>query len=162
VKYVAAIVITEVIYSNIVGHCLSDWPREACGALFGESADETTMRITGSMALANVARDPHHHFQMDPREWISLLSGIGEKGTSNLDGSNSTAGASPKRPRLAGIYHSHPQTSSLPSSEDLDTAWRRLPCFLIISLQNPDQPSVQAFSFDQSPAGYREYAIITA
>ncbi|MCC2683133.1 MAG: prokaryotic protein [Paenibacillaceae bacterium] len=149
--------ITDNIYSDIVGHCRREWPKEACGALFGETVNETTMRITGSLALANVARDPHHHFQIDPREWISLLSRIGALDIHRTDDSS---GNRTDHPKLAGIYHSHPETPGVPSSEDLDTAWRQLPCFLIVSLQNPYDPSIRAFGFDLSPLKFNEYEII--
>jgi proteasome lid subunit RPN8/RPN11 len=160
VVFVADILITERIYSDIVGHCRTEWPKEACGALFGEiasTANDTTMRITGSLALANVARDPHHYFQIDPREWISLLSRAGE-----LDGEcfGDFSDKPSQQPKLAGIYHSHPRTPSVPSAEDLDTAWRRLPCFLIVSLQRPDKPDVRAFGFDKSTPLHREYEMI--
>jgi proteasome lid subunit RPN8/RPN11 len=157
VEYVTTIEITERIHSDIVDHCRLEWPREACGALFGEMAIETTMRITGTLALANVARDPHQHFHIDPQEWISLLRHIG---AFDFHRTGDFTGNLTHHPKLAGIYHSHPNTPGVPSSDDLDTAWRQLPCFMIVSLQNPDDPSVRAFGFEQSPLKFNEYEIV--
>lgn len=71
-------------------------PREACGLLFGSEA-----RIERATATANVATDPHRHFEIDPAALFSAIR------TERAGGE-----------RLLGYWHSHPSGDAMPSATD--------------------------------------------
>ncbi len=67
--------------------------------------------------VANVAGEPGHLFQMDPREQIDAMRVMRERGES-----------------LFAIYHSHPDSPPAPSETDLKEAGYPDALYLIISL----------------------------
>ncbi len=78
-------------------------PMEACGVVLGEAA-AGGIRISRFQPIRNVAPDPLHHFLLDDAEWIRCVF---------------------NEPQLIGLFHSHPRTAPVPSTEDL----RNLPMF---------------------------------
>jgi proteasome lid subunit RPN8/RPN11 len=46
---------------------------------------------------------------------------------------------------LLAIYHSHPHTEAFPSATDVELAFYPEATYLIISLQDPEQPVIRAF-----------------
>ena len=73
---------------------------EICGLLFG-SADA----IEHAEPCANVAADPAHSFEIDPRCLIAAHKAMREGG-----------------PALIGCYHSHPHGPAAPSPRDAEAA----------------------------------------
>lgn len=71
-------------------------PLEACGLLFGNGE-----RVTAATATANVAADPHRHFEIDPAALFAALR------------AERAGGA-----ELAGYWHSHPSGDATPSRTD--------------------------------------------
>jgi proteasome lid subunit RPN8/RPN11 len=67
--------------------------------------------------VANVAGEPAHLFQMDPRSQIDAMRAMRERGES-----------------LFAIYHSHPDSPPAPSETDLKEAGYPDALYLIISL----------------------------
>ena len=77
-------------------------PREACGLLFG-----TGSRIEGAVPAANVASDPHFHFEIDPAALIAAHRAARAGG-----------------PQIVGYFHSHPNGLARPSATDVASAAR--------------------------------------
>ena len=88
--------ISRDILNELVQKCNAAAPREACGLLFGADG-----AVAGWSMTANVATDPHRHFEIDPAALIAALRA--ERGGG---------------PRVAGYWHSHPSGDAAPSATD--------------------------------------------
>ncbi|WP_423603842.1 M67 family metallopeptidase [Sphingomonas sp. MS122] len=82
--------------NELVQKCKAVAPQEACGLLFGADG-----AISSWSETANVAADPHRHFEIDPTALFTALRA--ERGGG---------------PRLAGYWHSHPSGDAAPSATD--------------------------------------------
>lgn len=82
---------------GLAEHLFLHLPYEACGVLRGVAA-AGGMRIQEFIPIRNVAPDPLHHFFLHPDEWVRQC----------LSGSD-----------LVGLFHTHPRSAPIPSSEDL-------------------------------------------
>ena len=95
-------------------HAQKDFPREACGFLIGESRDLflPSRHVIAVIPVKNiVSSNPAKAYAIDPYEWLRVERQLQEK---NLV--------------ILGIYHSHPDESTLPSNEDSKyaAAWPEL------------------------------------
>ncbi|CAG7624945.1 hypothetical protein PAESOLCIP111_02675 [Paenibacillus solanacearum] len=111
--------ISKQAYREMIAYCIQQQPHEACGFLSGYRGDSSVSdRIDRFIPVSNRSPRPENHFDMDPREVVSVLYQL------------ETSGAI-----LLGIAHSHPQAPPVPSGEDLLTAWHRTATHWIVSLQ---------------------------
>lgn len=113
--------ITQQIYENIIEHAQSELPNEACGLLVG-----TENEVKKQFPLTNVDHSPEH-FSFDPAEQFSVLRAARAEGFS-----------------IQANYHSHPETPSRPSDEDIRLAYDPNILYLIVSLAT-DIPILKAF-----------------
>jgi predicted GIY-YIG superfamily endonuclease/proteasome lid subunit RPN8/RPN11 len=90
------LVVARDAYESLLAHAALVAPNEACGLLLG---DDT--RITQARATANIAPDPHRHFEIDPQALIDAHRAERAGG-----------------PQLIGYYHSHPTGPAEPSATD--------------------------------------------
>ena len=81
-------------------HARAQYPAEACGLIAGRER-----QIMVAVGLRNVAEQPEKRFAIDPAEQLQALKTIDVEGL-----------------RWIGVYHSHPFSAPIPSSEDLDSA----------------------------------------
>jgi len=145
--------IERAIWTEMIGYCLGKLPFEACGALYGpelllgspESSSSAASSIGPAIRLctpiANSAVDPMNSFAFDAADWTASLYA-----------------AERKRFELVGVFHSHPQTNSLPSVEDLAQAssiggvgyW-------IVSFLSPSCPEVRAYRLIADHNGYERF-----
>jgi proteasome lid subunit RPN8/RPN11 len=95
--------ITKHAFKTIKGHAKSQSPKEACGILGGQ---KTRGRITHVFKSTNTDESPFYAYTIDPRELLAIIKEI-EK-LEDLD--------------HLGFYHSHPLSSPIPSSIDMDRA----------------------------------------
>ncbi|MCG7382750.1 M67 family metallopeptidase [Paenibacillus sp. ACRRY] len=89
--------ISSSVEQEMSKHMYHSLPQEACGVVLGEAA-AGGIRISRFQPIRNVAPNPLHHFSLDEEEWIRCIF---------------------NEPQLIGIFHSHPQTSPVPSNQDL-------------------------------------------
>lgn len=68
------------------------------------------------------------HFSMDPREQLAAVRDMRARGIQPL-----------------GNWHSHPETPSRPSAEDVRLAYDPAASYLILSLEAEDFPTLNAF-----------------
>ena len=82
------------------------YPREACGVLGGERADDDVRvrRVTRGANLEE--RRPETRFELDP---VALVTAAAEARDLELE--------------VVGIWHSHPGRSPYPSAEDRRGVW---------------------------------------
>ena len=109
------------ILNQIIAHAKKDLPNEACGYLAGN--DDL---ITNSYQLTNVDHSPEH-FSFDPSEQFTAVKDARNKGL-----------------QILANYHSHPETPSRPSQEDIRLAYDPAIGYVIISLADAE-PVVKSF-----------------
>ncbi|WP_440118669.1 M67 family metallopeptidase [Paenibacillus sp. QZ-Y1] len=87
------------VEQEISKHMFLSLPQEACGVVLGEAA-AGGIRISRFQPIRNVAPDPLHHFSLEDAAWIRYVF---------------------NEQQLIGLFHSHPRTKPVPSTEDLRT-----------------------------------------
>jgi [CysO sulfur-carrier protein]-S-L-cysteine hydrolase len=111
------------VYSEMVGHCLSGLPDEACGLLGGHLATGEAVRCYPTRNLATSAKlytvDPKQHLQADRDAEASGME-------------------------IIGVFHSHTHTDAYPSPTDVaqapDPEWH----YVLVSLRDT-HPMVRSY-----------------
>jgi len=114
------------IYDGIVSQAYNELPNEACGLLVG-----TENEIVKQFPLTNIDHSPEH-FSFDPAEQFKVLKA-----------------ARAESLQIIANYHSHPETPSRPSIEDIRLAYDPDILYLIVSLA-AEVPVLKAFSIQNS------------
>lgn len=110
------------IYDGIVEQAYAELPNEACGLLVG-----TGNEVTKQHPMTNVDHSPEH-FSFDPAEQFQVYRSARSEGVG-----------------IIANYHSHPETPSRPSVEDIRLAYDPDILYLIVSLA-AQIPVLKAFS----------------
>lgn len=110
------------IYDGIVAQAFAELPNEDCGLLVGKENE-----VVKQHALTNIDHSPEH-FSFDPAEQFQVFRSARTEGL-----------------EIIANYHSHPQTPSRPSIEDIRLAYDPNILYLIVSLAS-DIPVLKAFS----------------
>ncbi len=117
-------------YDKILAYCEQGLPNESCGLLAGTVEGEVKT-VTKVYLLTNIDNS-NEHFSMDPKEQFAALKDARANGAVIL-----------------GNFHSHPETPSRPSKEDKRLAYDSGIEYLILSLQERDNPVLKAFGIDK-------------
>jgi proteasome lid subunit RPN8/RPN11 len=113
-------------FQKIVDHAAAGLPNEACGLLAGQvEGDNCTVTEVYLMTNTDASRE---HFSMDPREQLAAVRDMRQKGWT-----------------LVGNWHSHPETPSRPSEEDIRLAFDSSQRYMILSLESEKVPNLNAF-----------------
>lgn len=126
------ITVTNDCLQELIQYCKEHLPNEACGIVVGKIENEHIM-ISGFKGIRNNAARPNERFMFDPGEWTSVLFQTSQTNE-----------------QILGIFHSHPTTAALPSTEDLQTLWYELPTYWIISFETGSVPQIGVFNFTHS------------
>lgn len=113
-------------YDKILSHAVQGLPNEACGLIAGV-VEDGIKRIEEVYLLTNVDNS-NEHFSMDPKEQLAAIKDMRAKGLT-----------------LLGNWHSHPESPSRPSEEDKRLAHDSTMDYLILSLQDRENPVLNAF-----------------
>ena len=124
------------VYNQIVAHAKADLPNEACGYLAGLDGI-----VTLGYQLTNIDHSPEH-FSFDPAEQFKTVKDARGKGL-----------------QILANYHSHPETPSRPSQEDIRLAFDPNILYFIISLAQ-QEPVVKAFQIINGTETIEELNII--
>ena len=116
------------VLDQIIAHAKKDLPNEACGYLAGSDGE-----VTYSYQLTNVDHSPEH-FSFDPSEQFKAVKDARNKGL-----------------QILANYHSHPETPSRPSQEDIRLAYDPEIGYVIISL-SAAEPVVKSFRISNGSA----------
>ncbi len=119
--------LTQAQADALVAHARAEFPNECCGLIAGR--DGTATRV---LPATNAEGTPFMYV-MDPREQMQLMDDIE---TADED--------------LVAIYHSHTRSAAYPSRTDVELAFFPEPLYVIVSLQQPDQPVIRAFRLTRS------------
>jgi proteasome lid subunit RPN8/RPN11 len=108
-------------YEALIAHALSDFPYEVCGLLAAKNG-----RWVRHYKIPNAARSMTF-YSMDPKAMLHPMREIEDHDWE------------------LGIYHSHTHTEAFPSQTDVELASYPNAVYLIVSLQDLDQPVIRAF-----------------
>lgn len=113
-------------FEKILGHAKSGLPDEACGLIAGIEGKEGR-EIRKVYCLTN-ADHSNEHFSLDPKEQLAAVKDMRAAGLKPL-----------------GNWHSHPESPSRPSQEDIRLAYDSRASYLILSLMDPEHPVLNSF-----------------
>lgn len=105
------LMIERKIVHAMLAHGRREEPNEACGYLASKDGV-----ICQHFELTNIDAAPDH-YSMDPKEQFATIRKIREMGM-----------------KVAGVYHSHPETPARPSVEDMRLAFDPNMTYVIVSL----------------------------
>ena len=114
-------------YDRIVEYALKERPDEACGLIAGVDREDGVREIRKVYLLTNTDHS-NEHFSIDPMEQLKSIKDMRALGLTPL-----------------GNWHSHPESPSRPSEEDKRLANDSSATYLILSLEDADNPVLNAF-----------------
>lgn len=133
------VVLQKSDYDGIVDWAKKGLPNEACG-LLGGTIDGDTKTVTKVYYLQNTDESPEH-FSMDVKEQFAVIKDLRKNGLV-----------------LIGNFHSHPNTPSRSSQEDIRLAFDPNLSYLILSLAGPE-PVLHSFHVAQGVSTKEELVI---
>ena len=123
IEPMSRIALPRTVVNQILQQAQSREKQEICGFLGGKDG-----KITGCYPIENVAKDPVHLFQMNPKQQIDAMRHMREQGE-----------------ELMAIYHSHPTSPAQPSLTDLEQAAYPDALYLIVSLDTKGVLEMRGF-----------------
>jgi len=132
------VTISQKHLDQIIFQAQAELPNECCGMLAGTVQDGIG-DIAEIYPLTNIDHSPEH-FSLDPKEQFQVLRTARECGLI-----------------LLGNYHSHPETPSRPSLEDIRLAHDPKAIYMIVSLMDKI-PVLKCFSIQNGE--YTELPLI--
>lgn len=109
-------------YDALIEHARSDLPFEVCGLLAGEAG-----ALRRHYRIANAQRSMTY-YAMDSRALLNAMRDMEDQGW-----------------ELLAIYHTHTHTEAFPSPTDVELAFYPEAVYLIVSLQQPETPTIRGF-----------------
>jgi proteasome lid subunit RPN8/RPN11 len=123
------VILARRAWELILSHSLAQMPLEACGLIAG-SVEGGVKRVAEAYALTNLDGS-RTHFTVDQREQLAAVKAMRSKGLTPL-----------------GNFHSHPDTPSRPSEEDIRLSFDPKASYLILSLARPE-PVLKSFHVER-------------
>jgi [CysO sulfur-carrier protein]-S-L-cysteine hydrolase len=114
--------ISQQLIDEIVAHAREEAPNECCGMIGGSDGDAATVYRS-----INAEASPLR-YSLDATDQFRIMREIDERGE-----------------ELAGIYHSHTGSAAFPSQTDVNLATYPDAVYVIVSVQDPDNPEVRGF-----------------
>ncbi len=118
----------ESIYEDIIAYANENLPEEACGLIAGEE-NEDGIEIKMVYFLENVDHSIDH-FTLDQKEQMNAIKDIRANNLKPL-----------------GNWHSHPESPSRPSEEDVRLAYDKKASYMILSLMSKS-PVINIFHIE--------------
>lgn len=135
------IIFTKKQFNEIVKHSKDNLPNEACGLLAG--VFENNNRVIKKVYLLKNIDESPEHFSMDIKEQFKVISDIRKNGWS-----------------LMGNFHSHPETPSRPSQEDIKLAFDPKLSYTILSLADENKIVLNSFIIENETVLKEELIIL--
>ena len=109
------------IYDDIVKYAKEHLPEEACGLIAG-TEDEAGNRVIEKVYFLENIDHANDHFTLDPKDQMAAIKDMRSLGLKQL-----------------GNWHSHPESPSRPSEEDIRLSFDSKASYMILSLmaENP-------------------------
>lgn len=128
-------------FEEIVSYAKDHLPEEACGLLAGSVSGEEK-HIEKVYFLENTDHSMEH-FSLNPKEQFAAVKDMRQAGLSPI-----------------GNWHSHPESPSRPSEEDIRLAFDGSASYLILSLMDINEPVLNAFTIKYGQVQKDELEII--
>ena len=125
------------IFDQMVAQAKALAPIEACGILAGKDG-----KVEKCYEMTNVDNSSVH-FMMEPKEQFAVVKDIRASALGML-----------------AVYHSHPATGPRPSDEDIRLAFTPDVNYVIVSLQNPDEPEAKVYKISGKTINEIELEIV--
>ena len=113
------------LYDQIIAHCRSSHPKEACGIL--ASLVVAGGPIIRMYPMTNV-EDSAIGYSMEPKEQLQVEKQMRERAE-----------------RMCGIYHSHTASPAYPSPVDVSLAISPDISYVVVSLERLDSPDFRSY-----------------
>ena len=110
------------LYDDIIAHCRSRYPKEACGILAGRNGV-----VEQAYPMRNVDDSPIG-YSMDPQEQLVVEKQMRSRNQ-----------------QMIGIYHSHTASPAYPSSVDVSLAISPDISYVLVSLKASARPEVKSY-----------------
>ena len=130
--------IPKALHDDVVAHCQSRYPKEACGILAAR-ADGAVAKV---YPMTNVEDSPIG-YSMDPKEQLTVERAMRQAGL-----------------RMAGIYHSHTASGAYPSSVDVGLAISPDVSYVLVSLQDRERPDFKSYRIDGQAITPEPHAVV--
>ena len=117
-------------YDSILAHAISELPDEACGLVAGtvQFEGEEEIRNIEKVYLLTNTDHSNEHFSLDPKEQLASITDMRKNNLKPL-----------------GNWHSHPESPSRSSEEDIRLSFDKNANYLILSLMDRDNPVLNSF-----------------
>ena len=120
----------------LLAHARREAPNECCGLLIGCEG-----RIDEAVPARNVDEHPAR-YRIDPADHFATIRRVRREGRA-----------------IVGAYHSHPNTSAVPSEADVSEAYDPALLYLIISLREQDKADVRGYRI--ADGNFHEVPLVT-
>lgn len=127
-------------YDKIVAHAKANLPEEACGLIAGH--DEDGVRVIEKVYLIENVDHTNEHFTITPKAQLEAIKNMRQNGLKPL-----------------GNWHSHPESPSRSSQEDIRLAYDSSASYLILSLMN-EEPVLHSFHVENGQSTKEDLNII--
>ncbi len=121
--------IPAVLQEEVIRHCVSAYPKEACGILAGSLAGAAGV-VSQAYPMTNVEDSPIG-YSMDPKEQLRVERQMRQAGQ-----------------RMLGIYHSHTASAAYPSPVDVRLAISPDISYVLVSLKDRARPDFNSYRID--------------
>jgi len=125
------LILSRGLYDEMVAHCQSRYPKEACGYLAQARGDAARAAVQ-VYPMRNVEDSPIG-YAMDPKEQLQVEQLMRQR-----------------QQQLAAIYHSHTASGAYPSSVDVSLAISPDVSYVLVSLKDQARPVIRSFRIDGS------------
>ncbi|MBQ4463700.1 MAG: M67 family metallopeptidase [Eubacterium sp.] len=129
-------------YESILEHAVNNLPDEACGLIAGTDREDGVREIKKVFLLTNTDHS-NEHFSIDPKEQLAAVKEMRALGLSPL-----------------GNWHSHPESPSRSSEEDIRLAVDKRASYLILSLMDRDNPVINSFHVENGISKAEELVLV--
>ncbi len=129
-------------YEKILAHAIKELPNEACGLIAGRDSEDGERYIEKVYLLTNLDQS-NEHFSLDPKEQLSSVKDMRANELKPL-----------------GNWHSHPESPSRPSQEDIRLSYDSTASYLILSLMDNDNPVLNSFHVEKGVVTKEDLKII--
>ena len=133
----AVLTLSEDYVIEMITHAKEDAPNECCGIIAGD--DGTAHKLYRAI---NAEASPYR-YSVDPKDLLRIYRDLDSNGWDVLV-----------------IYHSHTQTAAYPSPTDVRLAAWDDAYYVIVSLENNDDPVVRAFRIKDGEVTEEELEIV--
>ena len=125
--------ISQTQYEEIIAHCRTHYPKEACGILAGNGSV-----VSQVYPMTNVEDSPLG-YAMDPKEQLLVEKQMRRR-----------------QQRMVGLYHSHTATDAYPSSVDVSLAISPDVSYVLVSLKDRQRPVLKSYRIDGTTVSEEE------